>query len=177
MLTIESTTFVRGPGGRMITDFLLDCDDERYRGWWPGRHLALHPLVRGGADHVGDVVLMDEYVGRRHLRMAGVVVRAVPGRLLVWHLKRGVRLPVRLTLELDDRDGGVAVRHTIRAGFGGMGRVLDPLLRLYFSPAFAAAMDDHVRTEFAMLADRLGAEDVARSPSPPCPAASAGATS
>lgn len=157
MLTIQTSTFVPGASGREITDFLLDCDDERYRRWWPGTHLALHPLARGGADHVGDVVLMDEYVGRRHLRMAAVVVQAVPGRLLVWRLRRGVRLPIRLTLELDDRAGGVAVRHTIRAGFGGIGRVLDPLLRFYFSPAFAAAMDDHVRTEFPMLADRLGA--------------------
>jgi len=157
MLTIESTTFVPGTDGRKITDFLLDCDDERYRRWWPGTHLHLHPLARGGPDHVGDVVLMDERVGRRHLRMTGVVVQAVPGRLLVWQLKRGVRLPVRLTLALDDRDGGTAVRHTIRAGFGGIGRVLDWLLRLYFSPRFVAAMDDHVRTEFPMLADRLGA--------------------
>jgi hypothetical protein len=108
---------------------------------------------------------MDEYVGRRHLRMAAVAVQAVPGRLLVWRLRRGVRLPARLILELDDRDGGVAVRHTIRAGFGGIGRVLDPLLRLYLSPAFAAALDDHVRTEFPMLADRLGAG----SPKPPGP--------
>jgi hypothetical protein len=157
MLTIESTTFVPGTDGRAITDFLLDCDDERYRRWWPGTHLHLHPVARGGRDHVGDVVLMDEYVGRRHLRMNGVVRQVVPGRLVVWQLERGLRLPARLTLELDDRAGGVGVRHTIRAGYEGIGRVLDPLLRLYFSPAFAAAMDDHVRTEFPMLADRLGA--------------------
>jgi hypothetical protein len=49
------------------------------------------------------------------------------------------------------------VRHTIRAGFRGVGRVLDPLLRRYFSPAFAAAMDQHVKTEFPLLADHLAA--------------------
>jgi hypothetical protein len=36
-----------------------------------------------------------------------------------------------------------------------MGRMLDPLLRHHFSLAFAAAMDQHVRTEFPLLRDRL----------------------
>lgn len=160
MLTIQSTTFVPGISGRQITEFLLNCSDERYRRWWPGTHLQLHVPTRGAGDHLGDVVFMDEYVGTRRLRMTGVVVQAVRGRLLSWQLKRGIRLPVRLTLELTDRADGVAVRHTIRAGLrgvGGVGRVLDPLLRRYFSPAFAAAMDEHVMTEFLLLADHLAA--------------------
>jgi hypothetical protein len=45
--------------------------------------------------------------------------------------------------------------HTIRAGFGGVRRVLDPLLRLYFSAEFAAAMDEQARTEFPLLRDHL----------------------
>ena len=60
MVTIESQFFVARIGGREITDFLLDCTDDRYRRWWPGTHLALHAVSRG-RDHVGDVVLMDEY--------------------------------------------------------------------------------------------------------------------
>jgi len=60
MLTIESRFFVAGVGGREITDFLLDCTDDRYRQWWPGTHLELHALSRGRG-HVGDIVLMDEY--------------------------------------------------------------------------------------------------------------------
>lgn len=154
MLTIESAVFVGGITGRQITDYLLDPTDERYRRWWPGTHLQFHTLGRG-AEHVGDVVVMDEYIGTRRVRMTGVVVQAVPGTRLVWQLKRGIRLPVWLTLELTDRDGGVGVRHTIRAGYGGAGRMLDPLLRLFFSRSFAAAMDQHVRIEFPLLRDRL----------------------
>lgn len=154
MLTIQSTVFVVGITGREVTDLLLDCTDERYRSWWPGTHLQLHNLARG-AEHVGDVVFMDEYVGRRRVRATGVVVKAVPGSKIVWQLRQGVRLPVRLILELTDRDGGVGVRHTIRAGLSGVGRLLDPLLRRYFSPEFAAAMDQHVKTEFPLLRDRL----------------------
>ena len=154
MVTIESQFFVARIGGREITDFLLDCTDDRYRQWWPGTHLALHAVSRG-CDHVGDVVLMDEYVGKRRLRMLAIVVQVVPGQKVTWQLRKGLRLPVWLTLELADRDGGVDLRHTITAGFRGVGRVLDPLIRRYLSAEFAAAMDEHARTEFALLRDHL----------------------
>jgi hypothetical protein len=55
---------------------------------------------------------------------------------------------VSLTLELSDQDGGVDIRHTITAGWAGPWRLPDTLFRLYFSPRFAAVMDEHVRTEF-----------------------------
>lgn len=87
--------------------------------------------------------------------MTGVVVAAEPGRKIMWQLKKGIRLPVRLTVELADQERGVAIRHTITAGWTGLGRLLDPLFRLYFSSRFAAAMDEHVRTEFPLLRDRL----------------------
>lgn len=154
MLMIQSTVAVDGITGREISDFLLDCTDERYRQWWPGTHRRFHTRARG-KDHVGDVVYMDEYIGMRRVRMTGVVVTAIPGKKIVWKLKWWIRLPVSLTLELADRDGGVVLRHTIRAGFAGPGQIFDPLFRLYFSTKFAAAMDDHVRTEFALLRDRL----------------------
>jgi hypothetical protein len=154
MLTIESRVFVASISGREVTDFLLDCTDERYQQWWPETHLELHALTRG-RNHVGDVVLMDEYVGKRRVRMLGIVVQVVPGKKIVWQLRKGVRLPVWLTLELADRDGGVELRHMITAGFRGVGRVLDPLFGRYFSAEFAAAMDEHARTEFSLLRDQL----------------------
>lgn len=40
-------------------------------------------------------------------------------------------------------------------GYEGIGRVFDPVLRLYLSPKFAQAMDEHVRTEFPKLRDML----------------------
>jgi hypothetical protein len=40
-------------------------------------------------------------------------------------------------------------------GFRGVGRVLDPILRLFLSSRFAAALDEHVHTEFPRLRDYL----------------------
>ncbi|CQD24363.1 Polyketide cyclase / dehydrase and lipid transport [Mycobacterium lentiflavum] len=154
MFTIESRIHVDGISGQEIYDFLLDCTDERYQAWWPGTHLRLHSVARG-EDHVGDVMFMDEYVGRRRVRNTIVVVEAVRGHRIVWQFGRRFRLPVRLTLELTDQDGGVDLRHVISVGYRGIGRVFDPLLRLYFDREFAAAMDEHVRTEFPLIRDRI----------------------
>jgi hypothetical protein len=137
-----------------IFEFLANPTDEGYRQWWPGTHLQLHPLEHH-ADHIGDVIYMDEYVGSRRLRMKGIVVEAVPGRRLVWELKKVIRFPARLELELRDYDGGVTITHTTHAGLRGAGRFLDPLLRLYLSERFARALDEHVKTEFPLLRDRL----------------------
>lgn len=154
MLTFTTSIQVDGITGAEIFEFLANPDDESYRAWWPGTHLQFHTLRRSH-DHVGEAVYMDEYIGGRRVRMRGVVTEAVGGRRLAWQLKKGIRLPTRLTLELADYDGGVAIRHVTQAGFRGVGRVLDPIFKLYFSSGFARDLDEHVRTEFPLLRNLL----------------------
>lgn len=154
MITLETRTSLEGLTAREVFDFLANPSDRDYQRWWPGVHLAFHTLARGDG-HVGDVVRMDEYIGARRVRLAGVVVAATPGRRLAWQLQAGIRLPVWVSLDLADTGDGVAITHRLRAGWAGPGRVVDPLLRLYFSRGFAAAMDDHVRAEFQRLRELL----------------------
>jgi uncharacterized protein YndB with AHSA1/START domain len=154
VLVTESIVDVAGLTGRDVTDFMMACTDEQYRNWWPGTHLQLHVLGRASAG-VGDVMLMDEFVGRRRLRLHGVVEAVEPGRRLVWRFRKIVPLPASLSLELTPVPGGVSVRHTVRAGWPGIGRVLDPLLRMYFTSRFITELDAHVRTEFPLLRDYL----------------------
>lgn len=154
MLVIESRVDVAGLTGRDVTDFMVACTDEQYRSWWPGTHLQLHVLGRP-ISGVGDVVVMDEFVGRRRLRLRGVVEAVEPGRRLVWRFRKVVPLPARLSLELTPVPGGVLVRHMITAGWPGIGRVLGPLLRLFFTARFKADLDAHVHTEFPLLRDYL----------------------
>jgi hypothetical protein len=161
---VVSEAVVPGVRAAQVVDFMLEPTDEAYRVWWPGVHDRFHITAAGGrADHVGDRVVLDELVGPRRLRMAGRVVEVVPARRVVWQLHKGVPLPVRLVLELEDQapTGGaeqlVRVRHTVRAGWPCLGRVFDPLFRLYFSRRFAADLDAHVRTEFTRLGTVLRA--------------------
>jgi hypothetical protein len=154
MFDITTRIYVAGLQGREVTDFLARCDDAAYRRWWPGTHLRLH-AVDGKPARVGSLVFMDEFIGLRRVHMTGAISELAPGRKLVWQAQWLVRLPVALIIELADDAAGVHVTHTIRVGFAGVLGVLDPLFRLWFTPRFAAAMDEHVRSEFPRLRDLL----------------------
>ena len=116
-------------------------------------HLQLHPLKRTD-DHVGDVIAMDEYIGERRVRMRAVAIEVVPRRRLVWQLRKVITLPVRLSLDLTDDESGVASPTRSRRDSRAR-QASGPAHGLYFSRKFAAAMDDHVKTEFPLLQDRL----------------------
>ena len=92
--------------------------------------------------------------------MNGLVLEALPARRIVWQLEKGIRLPAWLRLELKDEGAGVSIAHTIQAGFAGIGRLLDPILRIYFSPEFERAMDEHVKAGFPRLRDMLRADGI-----------------
>ena len=156
MVTLRTDIRVDGLSAADIYDFLIEPSDAAYQQWWPGTHFQFHPVTRHPG-HLGEVVYMDELVGRRRLRMHAVVVEAESGRRIVWQFKKLVRLPARLTLDLADRDGGVAISHRIDAGYAGVARIFDPLLRIYLSKPFGRALDEHVRTEFPRLRDLFNA--------------------
>ena len=151
MITITTKTRIAGVTARQITDFLLEPSDETYQRWWPGIHLQFHDIKRVKGT-VGNVIYMDEIVGNRRIRMVAEVVQAMPGHKIVWQMRKLVRLPACVTLELEDEVAGtVAITHTISAGLDGIGRIFDPVLRLYFSPAFCRDIDEHVKVEFIKL--------------------------
>jgi uncharacterized protein YndB with AHSA1/START domain len=157
MIELRSMVHVDRINAQEIFDFLMHPTDALYQRWWPGTHLHLHPV--GEADATGSMrVHMDEFIGDRRVKMNGVVLEALPARRIVWQLEKGIRLPVWLRLELGYEDAGVTIVHTIRAGFAGIGRLLDPILRIYFSPKFERGMDEHVKAEFPKLRDMLRAE-------------------
>jgi hypothetical protein len=156
MLTLESRVHVAGVDGAALYAFLMNPTDEGYRRWWPGTHLAYHAL-NSGPGRVGTRLFMDEYIGKRRLKMTAVVVEAQPGRRIVWQLEAILRLPAWVRFTLEKTAEGVTVTHTISAGFSGLGAVLDGLLRLYLNDTFARDMDAHVRTEFPRLGAMLAA--------------------
>jgi hypothetical protein len=122
-------------------------------------HIQLH-TIRRHPDNLGNVVYMDELVGRYRLKATAVVVEVLPGKKIVWQFKKGIRLPVWLSLTLEGDAAGVSVTHTVRVGFGGLGRILDPIFRVYFSAPFTAALDEHVKVEFPKLRDLLTAHSL-----------------
>lgn len=154
MIHSVTTVRVKGISGRDISNFLLNCTDAAYRKWWPGTHLTFHTVKRLPND-IGSLVYFDEYVGGRRLKSKGIVVRNIPGREIVWQMKKLVKLPVRLALTFEDNQGGVKIVHSLAVGFNGTGKVLDPLLKLYFTDDFKKQLEEHARMEFIKLGQML----------------------
>lgn len=158
MLSLESKVHVEGVGGAQVLDFLLHCDDPAYQRWWPGTHLRCH-TVRHESEALGNVIMMDEWVGRHRLRFEGVVTAWEPATRLELQLRfKGVTVPAWLDIACDDDARGTTVRHTVRAGFErGPGRLLiEPLVRaVFFRGDFPLALDAHVKDEFPRLAALL----------------------
>ncbi len=138
MITLQSSVHVNGIGGGPLFDFLINPNDRDYQRWWPGTHLEFH-TVRQRPGQVGDVIYMDEYVDKRRVQMSGVVIEAIPGKKITWQMKEWIRLPVWVDVELEEDAQGVMVIHTIKAGFNGMGRLLDGIFRLYLTRQYSPA--------------------------------------
>ena len=77
---------------------MLGCSNEDYQNWWPGTHLQFHTTKRY-PDNIGNIVYMDEFIGKRRVKMEGIVIDAVSGQRIVWQMKKwGILLPVWLDL-------------------------------------------------------------------------------
>jgi hypothetical protein len=89
------------------------------------------------------------------LKFKGKITDYAAGKRIEYRMVKGLSLPAWLVLEFDDRPGGVDVVHTVKAGYQGMGRILDPLIRMHLSGAFEKALNEHAHAEFPRLGDLL----------------------
>ena len=156
MLTIQTKVRVANITGAEMMHFMLHCTDREYQSWWQGTHLEFH-TIKCWPNDVGNLVYMDEIVGKKRVKMMAIVTEVIPGRKIIWQMKKLVRLPVWLAIDFTDDTEGVLLTHTIRAGLEGVGRILDPVLRFYFSNEFRRAMDEHAAIEFPKLGEMLRA--------------------
>jgi hypothetical protein len=143
-------------------DFMINPDSKRYREWWPGEHLEFFIVKPGGKNHLGDLVFMDEFLGgKRRLTFYAQVIRAKEARQIVWQMKKfGLLLPAYVNLELKDSIDGLLVKHELRLGYFGFGKILDPIIKLYFNRAFRRDLERHCLIEWPRLAKYLRKSEV-----------------
>jgi hypothetical protein len=129
---------------------MLNPTDERYSEWWQGEHLQFHIVKHGDENHLGDLVFMDEYLGKpRRLTFHAVVVTAQAPNKIEWQMKKaGLRLPAIVELALHDSDEGIKLKHELRIGYFGIGKLLDPFISLYFNKSFQKALTEHCEIEW-----------------------------
>lgn len=138
-------------------DFMINPTDKRYSEWWQGEHLQFHIVKHGKKNHLGDIVFMDEYLGKdRRLTFHAKVITANRPNKIEWQMmKWKFRLPAIVELALANSDEGVKLKHELRIGFKGIGKILDPFIRLYFNKKFQQALDEHCKIEWYKLAEYL----------------------
>ena len=154
MVVLQTRVPIEGITARHVTDFFINCTDSDYQRWWGGTHLQFHTIKRT-ADIIGSLVYFDEYVGRHRLKFKGRITEYAAGKRIEYRLVKGLSLPAWLVLEFQDRPGGVDIVHTVKAGYQGVGGILDPLIRLHLSDAFEKALNEHAQAEFSRLGDLL----------------------
>lgn len=155
MLIHTTQVIVKNLSAKDIFDFLINPSDDRYHAWWPGVHLQYHNK-RTVPGNVGNLVYMDEYIGKWRARFIGEVIRADKNQRITWQMIKGIKLPAWLDLQLKDTTKGVQIDHIITMGFPGvMGKISDPLLGLYFNDRKKQYMTEHAHEEFNRLARLL----------------------
>lgn len=156
MYTHKTSICVKNLNAHKLYEFMLHCTDEQYAEWWPGTHLAFHTIKRTPND-VGNLVYFDEMIGSRRLKYKAVVIEATPDRKITWQMKKFVRLPGYLSLELNDTNLGLEIAHTLSVGYNNaISRVcLDPLIRLYANKKYEYDLVKHANAEFNKLAELL----------------------
>jgi hypothetical protein len=157
MITHTVELVVPNAKAEQFYDFMISPTDEAYSEWWQGEHLQFHIVKHGDENHLGDVVFMDEFIGKnRRLTFYAVVVTAERPNKIMWQMKKaGVKLPAFVELTLHGSDEGIKLKHELRLGFSGVGKLLDPFIRLYFNKSFRDALEEHCKIEWFKLADYL----------------------
>lgn len=154
MIILETQVSVPNLSAKNVFDFMIDCTDEKYQQWWPKTHLSFHTIKRQ-PNNIGSLVLFDELIGKRRLRFQAVITKSLPGQEIVWQMKKLFLLPAWLSLKFQNTEDGVLITHSLSAGFSGLGKILDPIIRLYLSKKFEKELATHANMEFNMLSRLL----------------------
>ena len=156
MYTHKTNVHAKNLSAHALYEFMLHCTDEQYAKWWPGTHLAFHTIRRSPND-VGSLIYFDEMVGTRRLKYKAIITEANPDHKITWQMKKFVRLPCYLSLELQDTGAGVDITHTLSIRFNNAfsRALIDPFVKLYANKKFEADLAQHAQIEFNKLAELL----------------------
>jgi hypothetical protein len=154
MVILETNVQVKGITAKDIYDFMLNCTDEDYQKWWKGTHLKFHTIKRYPGN-LGNLVYVDEFVGKHRVKGHAVVTKLVPYTEMVWQIKMKIKIPAWFIMKFEDLSDGVKIIHIVSAGFHGAGKIFDPLIRLYLNKDFNRKLITHTHEEFPKLAEML----------------------
>ena len=160
MLTHIMKSVLPNAKASVYYDFMVNPPPETYAHWLPEEHYEFHVVKHSVKTPVGDSYYFDQNIGKRHRMKFHALMRVAdkPNRILFQMRKFGINLPGYLELHFYDTAEGLLLTETIRIGYNGFGKVIDPAIRLFYSKSFFIDMDRHHKKEWANLAEVLRGE-------------------
>jgi len=161
-MVISHTMISVLPGAKAADffDFMINPLPEIYTRWLPDEHYKFHVVKRGiygDKAPVGDLIYFDQNIGKKHRMKFHAIIKIAekPDHILYQMRKYGINLPGYLELSFADTPEGLHLTETIRIGYGNVGKIFDPAIRLFYSKSFFSEMDGHHKREWACLAKIL----------------------
>jgi hypothetical protein len=148
---------LHGAAAAEFFSFMIHAPQEIYAHWLPDEHHEFHVIKHSKTTPIGDLIFFDQHIGRKHRLTFYAITRVAekPNHVLFQMRRFGINLPGYLDLQFQDTADGIRLTETIKIGFNGPGRVLDPVIRLFFNKAFFNEMNGHHTREWANLAEIL----------------------
>jgi len=128
-------------------DFMVDPPAEVYENWLPGEHYEFHVVSHSEKSPIGDLIYFDQCISNRYrLKFYGIVREAnKPKRIAFQMRKFGMNLPGYLELDFLDTEEGLLLTETLRIGLNGIGKVFDPLIKMFCKGFFKELSEHHTR--------------------------------
>jgi len=137
-------------------NFMINPPAEVYAKWLPEEHYEFHIVKHSNNSPVDDLIYFDQNIGNKYrLKLYGIIREAHnPNRIVFQMRKFRLNLPGYLELEFLDSPEGLLLTETLRIGFRGIGKVLDPFIRLV-AKGFIKELNEHHKREWLNLSEIL----------------------
>jgi hypothetical protein len=138
-------------------EFMINATPEIYEHWLRDEHHKFHVVKRSKTTPVGDILFFDQHISPKHRLKFYAITKIAdkPGRVMFQMRKYSLNIPGFLELQFTDTSDGLSLVEILRIGFNGIGKVLDPFIRIVFNQSFFQALDEHHKREWSNLAEVL----------------------
>lgn len=155
MLIHTMTSELSGAKAEQFYAFMINPIPEIYRHWLPEEHHKFYVVKHGRQTPIGDLVYYDQHISKSHrLNFYAIIRVAKNTNKIVFQMRKfGINLPAYLDLEFHDTTSHLFLKEEIRIGFDGIGKILDPVIKMFFNKSFFNAMNSHHKREWSCLAD------------------------
>ena len=157
MIIHSMKSVLPGAKAERFFDFMVNAPQDVYVNWLPEEHYEFYRIKEGKTAPVGNFFYFDQNIGKKY-RMkfhATVVIAEHPTKVVFQMRKFGITVPGFLELNFEDTAEGLVLVEQIRIGFGGIGKMIDPFIRIIYSKRFFTEMDAHHIREWKSLAECL----------------------